>query len=65
MAADSCWTSARSSATVCERKVSDVGSTESGERANLTGSDAFDKGCNATQAGSSQWCAMHDAPFKL
>jgi hypothetical protein len=31
MAADSCWMSARSSATVWERKVSDVGSTESGD----------------------------------
>ena len=46
-------------------KVSDVGSVESGNRADLTGSDAFDEGCNTTQAGFRQWCAMHDAPFKL
>ena len=52
MAADSCWMSARSSATVCGWKVSDVGSTVWGDRANLAGSDAFDEGCDTTQTGS-------------
>ena len=49
MAADSCWMSARSSATVCRWKVSDVGSTIWGDRGNLAGSDAFDEGCNTNQ----------------
>jgi hypothetical protein len=49
IAADSCWTSARSSATVCKQRVSDGPVTDLGDREDLAGSDPFDEGCSATQ----------------
>ncbi len=49
MAADSCWMSARSSATVWVQKVSDCQVMEPKEQADLAGSDPFDEGCVANE----------------
>ena len=49
MAADSCWMSARSSATVWLQKMSDCRVMEPKDQANLAGSDSFDKGCDTNE----------------
>ena len=51
-AADSCWMSARSSATVCKQRVSDGRVTDLRDWEDLAGSDPFDEGCGTTQVVS-------------
>lgn len=49
MAADSCWMSARSSATVWVQKMSNCRIMPSKDRADLAGSDSFDEGCGTDE----------------